>query len=106
MKRARLKILLTSGSTRPFSLEIRTVATSSRWPREPFTTAGRSYRAMTERRTISQLARKGGAARAQGATHQMARLQIVDPAQATGETKELFDSVTASMGAIPNMTKA
>src|ERR671915_228424 len=36
----------------------------------------------------------------------MARLTIVDPAQATGETKELFDSVKASMGAIPNMTKA
>ena len=36
----------------------------------------------------------------------MARLTIVDPAQATGETKELLDSVKASMGAIPNMTKA
>ena len=36
----------------------------------------------------------------------MARLTIVDPAQATGETKELFDAVKASMGAIPNLTKA
>ena len=36
----------------------------------------------------------------------MARLTIVDPAQATGETKELFDAVKASMGAVPNLTKA
>jgi hypothetical protein len=36
----------------------------------------------------------------------MARLTIVDPAQATGETKELLDAVKASMGAIPNLTKA
>jgi uncharacterized peroxidase-related enzyme len=36
----------------------------------------------------------------------MARLTIVDPAQATGETKELFDAVKAHMGAIPNLTKA
>jgi uncharacterized peroxidase-related enzyme len=36
----------------------------------------------------------------------MARLTIVDPAQATGETKELFDAVKASLGAIPNLTKA
>ena len=36
----------------------------------------------------------------------MARLTIVDPAQATGETQELFDAVKASMGAIPNLTKA
>ena len=35
----------------------------------------------------------------------MARLTIVDPEHATGETKELFDSVKASMGAIPNLTK-
>ena len=35
----------------------------------------------------------------------MARLTIVDPAQATGETKELFDASKASMGAIPNLTK-
>ena len=40
-------------------------------------------------------------ARAQGA-RQMARLTIVDPAQATGETKELFDAVKASMGAFPS----
>ena len=36
----------------------------------------------------------------------MARLTIVDPAQATGETQELFGAVKASMGAIPNLTKA
>ena len=36
----------------------------------------------------------------------MARLTMIDPAQATGETKELFDAVKASMGAIPNLTKA
>ena len=36
----------------------------------------------------------------------MARLTIVDPAQATGETKDLFGEVKASMGAIPNLTKA
>ena len=36
----------------------------------------------------------------------MARLTIVDPAQATGETKELFDVVKARMGAIPNLTRA
>jgi uncharacterized peroxidase-related enzyme len=36
----------------------------------------------------------------------MARLTIVDPAQATGETKELLDAVKASMGSIPNLTKA
>ena len=36
----------------------------------------------------------------------MRRLTIVDPARATGETKELFDAVKASMGAIPSLTKA
>ena len=36
----------------------------------------------------------------------MARLTIVDPAQATGETKELFDAVKAKMGSIPNLTNA
>ena len=36
----------------------------------------------------------------------MARLTIVDPAQATGETKELFDAVKAKMGASPNLTNA
>ena len=36
----------------------------------------------------------------------MARLTIVDPAQATGETKELLDAVKAKMGSIPNLTKA
>ena len=36
----------------------------------------------------------------------MARLTIVDPAQATGETKELLDAVKAKIGSVPNLTKA
>jgi uncharacterized peroxidase-related enzyme len=36
----------------------------------------------------------------------MARLTIIDPAQATGETKELLDEVKAKIGAIPNMHRA
>src|SRR5919107_402500 len=56
--------------------------------------------------TISFLpTRAGRASQPQGA-RPMARLTIVDPAQATGETKELLDEVKASMGVIPNMTKA
>src|ERR671918_451475 len=36
----------------------------------------------------------------------MARLTMIDPAQATGETKELFDAVKAKLAAIPNLVKA
>ena len=36
----------------------------------------------------------------------MARLTMIDPAEATGETKELLDAVKAKMGSIPNLTKA
>src|SRR5918992_3571123 len=47
-----------------------------------------------------------GAGRKPQGGRPMARLTIVDPAQATGETKELLDAVKAKTGAIPNMTKA
>src|SRR5918999_5234541 len=54
---------------------------------------------------IAGPAREGGTAQAQGA-RQMGRLTMIDPARATGETKELLDAVKAKMGAIPNLTKA
>jgi uncharacterized peroxidase-related enzyme len=35
----------------------------------------------------------------------MARLTLIDPAQATGETKELLEAVKAKIGSIPNLTR-
>lgn len=36
----------------------------------------------------------------------MARLNLVDPAAASGKSKELLDAVKSGMGAVPNMTRA
>src|SRR5919106_3799406 len=60
---------------------------------------------VTIRYAKSPSAREGGTAQAQGA-RRMARLTMIDPARATGETKELLDAVKAKMGAIPNLIKA
>lgn len=35
----------------------------------------------------------------------MARLKAVDPEEATGKTKELFDSINSKMGMVPNMMR-
>jgi len=36
----------------------------------------------------------------------MNRIQQLDPAQATGKTKQLFDAAKARMGAVPNLVRA
>jgi hypothetical protein len=33
----------------------------------------------------------------------MARLNVVTPAQATGQTKELYDAIKRAVGAVPNI---
>jgi hypothetical protein len=35
----------------------------------------------------------------------MSRIPAVDPAKATGKTKELLDAVKTKLGLVPNMTR-